>query len=47
MTFAERNWASTQPLDDGTRRVVSDGMRPLVDKDGLLHTVTTVVLAAI
>ena len=30
------SWATTQPLDPGTRRVVTDGVRPLVDKDGLL-----------
>ena len=47
ITFADRNRASTQPLDGGTRRVVSDGMQPLVDKDGLLHTVTTAVFPAI
>jgi hypothetical protein len=29
-------WASTDPLDPGTRRVVSDGMRVLHDPDGLL-----------
>jgi predicted nucleotidyltransferase len=29
-------WASIDPLDPGTRRVVSDGMRVLHDPDGLL-----------
>jgi hypothetical protein len=29
-------WASVAPLDEGTRRVVCDGMRPLYDPDGLL-----------
>jgi predicted nucleotidyltransferase len=29
-------WASVDPLDEGTRGVVSDGMRVLHDPDGLL-----------
>ena len=29
-------WASVNPLDDGTRRVVSDGMRALYDPEGVL-----------
>ena len=29
-------WASVDPLDSGTRRVASDGMRVLHDPDGLL-----------
>jgi hypothetical protein len=29
-------WASLDPLDAGTRRVASDGMRILDDRDGLL-----------
>ncbi|MBM7804956.1 putative nucleotidyltransferase [Geodermatophilus bullaregiensis] len=29
-------WASVDPVDSGTRRVVSDGMRVLHDPDGLL-----------
>jgi len=29
-------WASPDPVDAGTRRVVSDGMRVLYDRDGLL-----------
>jgi predicted nucleotidyltransferase len=29
-------WASVNPLDHGTRKVVSDGMRVLYDPDGLL-----------
>ena len=29
-------WASTNPVDDGTKRVVTDGMKILVDKNGLL-----------
>lgn len=30
-------WASVDPLDDGTRRVASDGMRILHDPDRLLR----------
>jgi predicted nucleotidyltransferase len=30
------SWASLDPLDAGTRRVASDGMRVLYDPDGLL-----------
>jgi hypothetical protein len=30
------DWASVTPLDSGTRRVVTDGMRRLHDPDGLL-----------
>lgn len=29
-------WASVEPLDEGTRRVASDGIRILHDPDGLL-----------
>lgn len=29
-------WASANPVDEGTRRVVCDGMRVLYDPDGLL-----------
>jgi uncharacterized protein len=30
------SWASTEPVDAGTRRVVVDGMRVLHDPDGVL-----------
>jgi uncharacterized protein len=33
---APPSWASTEPLDEGTRRVVRDGMRVLHDPDQLL-----------
>lgn len=36
-------WANVTPLDDGTRRVASGGLRPLWDPSGLLYA----VLAAI
>ena len=42
ITFADLGWASP-PLDAGTRRVASDGMRQLVDKDGLLRAVQDAV----
>ena len=34
--IAPPSWASTDPVDDGTRRVVTDGLRTLHDPDGLL-----------
>jgi hypothetical protein len=36
LSFAALSWANTSPIDDGTRRVVSDGFGVLVDKDGAL-----------
>ena len=33
------SWASLDPLDAGTRRVASDGLRVLYDPDGLLAAV--------
>jgi uncharacterized protein len=42
-TFAELSWANIFPVDPGTRRVVCDGIRPFVDKDGLLRALTEVV----
>jgi hypothetical protein len=41
--FAELSWANIFPVDPGTRQVVCDGIRPLVDKDGLLRALTEVV----
>lgn len=43
LTFAALSWASVSPVDSGTRRVVSDGIRSLVDKDGLLQSVLEAV----
>jgi predicted nucleotidyltransferase len=34
-------WASVDPIDAGTRRVVADGMRVLHDPDGLLRRLVT------
>jgi predicted nucleotidyltransferase len=36
ISFAPLFWASVNPLDPGTRRVVADGCRILHDPDGLL-----------
>jgi hypothetical protein len=44
--LADTSWACAQPLDPGTRRVVGQGMRPLVDKDRLLHGLEKTVIAA-
>ena len=37
LDIAPLAWASTDPLDEGTRRVVRDGMRILHDPDRLLE----------
>lgn len=36
LTLVNLDWASTSPVDPGTQRIVSDGIRILADKDGLL-----------
>jgi MFS family permease len=36
-------WAAIDPLDDGTRRVVADGLRILHDPDGLLERLVAAV----
>ncbi|WP_232660753.1 nucleotidyltransferase domain-containing protein [Pseudonocardia sp. TRM90224] len=41
--FVTPDWASTDPVDAGTHRVVSDGMRPLHDPAGLLARVNAAV----
>lgn len=43
VTFAALNWASTTPVDDGTRRVVTDGFSVLLDKDGALSSLVTAI----
>jgi predicted nucleotidyltransferase len=40
---APTSWASTGPVDAGTRRVVADGMRALHDPDGLLDRLAAAV----
>jgi uncharacterized protein len=37
LTFAEPSWASVDPLDPGTREVVTDAFEILVDKDSVLQ----------
>ena len=37
-------WAAVDPLDPGTRRVVSDGARILLDKTGILAALLDAVL---
>ena len=36
-TFANASWASLNPIDPGTRQVVTDAFKILVDKDNLLQ----------
>ena len=36
LTFASTDWASVDPVDPGTRKVVSDAFRIVLDKDGRL-----------
>jgi len=38
-SFAAPSWANTSPVDPGTRRVINDGWRVLVDRHGLLSSV--------
>ncbi len=40
LTVVDMNWADIAPVDPGTRRVVSAGLRILIDKDGLLDALT-------
>jgi hypothetical protein len=37
LTLAEENWASVHPIDPGTRHVVMDAFKILIDKDGALE----------
>jgi hypothetical protein len=43
--IAPTSWAATDPLDDGTHRVVRDGFRILHDRDGLLKNLLDTVSA--
>jgi hypothetical protein len=45
VTLAAPSWAGAEPVDEGTRRVVGDGMVVLVDKDGVLRAIQAAVLA--
>jgi predicted nucleotidyltransferase len=40
--IGEPTWAAVDPVDPGTRQVVTDGMRPLYDPEGLLQRVQSV-----
>lgn len=44
--FAAPSWAETNPLDEGTRRVVKDGMKILYDPQGILEKLQTAVSGA-
>jgi predicted nucleotidyltransferase len=44
--FGEPSWASTKPVDAGTRRVVLDGIRILHDPDLLLSRLVETVLSS-
>lgn len=37
--FVTRQWTTTNPVEAGTRRVVSDGMRIVYDPEGILSAV--------
>jgi hypothetical protein len=39
-------WASIEPVDEGTLRVVSDGMRVLYDPEGILAALAAACLSA-
>ena len=44
LTFARPEWAAVDPIDEGSRRVVQDGLRVMVDKDGRLKRLQAVVV---
>ena len=43
LTFCEVSWASTSPIDEGTRRVVTDGLRVICDTDGHLSRLISAI----
>jgi predicted nucleotidyltransferase len=45
LTFAAPGWADIDPLDPGTKFVVADAFRIIIDKDGALQRVFAVVQA--
>jgi hypothetical protein len=45
LTFAHCSWARTDPIDRGTRRVVSDALRIVLDKDGRLAKLVAAVIS--
>ena len=40
LTFAAESWASVRLIDPGTRRVVTDAFKILIDKDGALRSLS-------
>jgi predicted nucleotidyltransferase len=42
LTFAGRAWANTTPIDAGTRSVVMEGFRIILDKDAILARLANV-----
>jgi hypothetical protein len=45
LTFARRSWAQADTVDAGTRRVVKDAFRIIIDKDRTLAELVSVVMA--
>jgi hypothetical protein len=43
LTFANCSWARIDPVDRGTRCVMADGFRIVLDKDGMLHRLVDAV----
>jgi hypothetical protein len=43
LTFGPVSWASTDPIDRGTRDIVASGFRVIVDKDGDLERLTEAI----
>lgn len=43
LTFAAVDWASSDPIDEETRQVISDGFEVLVDKGGCLQRIVEAV----
>jgi hypothetical protein len=45
LTFAGLEWAATNPIDAGTRLVVTDAFRVVLDKDGRLNPLAAAATA--
>jgi hypothetical protein len=45
VSFAKCSWAQTEPIDSGTRGVVKDAFRIILDKDGLLTRLVYAVMS--
>jgi hypothetical protein len=37
LTFVKESWASIDPVDAGTGKIVTDALKVLIDKDGALE----------